>query len=361
MMRGPASRALACYNEATPWLPLRAARARLHAAAPVPLGASSTSASPRWPAVPIRRPTSRGSSRWPAGPRPRAPRSSARRSCSVASTSARPRITASSRWPRPIPGPSTDAFQALAKKHGVVIVASLFEKRAAGLYHNTAAIIDADGSLLGIYRKMHIPDDPLFYEKFYFTPGDTGFRAWKTKKGTIGVLICWDQWYPEGARLTALQGARDPLLPHRHRLASRARRRSTAAPSTTSWELIQRSHAVANGCCVCVPNRVGHELVRRCRRPAGERRRPRVLGPVVRRRPRRVGGDARQHQPRGGAGRAVRSRPGRVRAHALAVPARSAHRRLRRPHAALRRRRRRRAVRRGDGRPVAPSRRGPGC
>ena len=107
----------------------------------------------------------------------------------------------------PIPGPSTAAFQKLAKKHQVVVIASLFEKRASGLYHNTAAIIDADGALLGIYRKMHIPDDPLFYEKFYFTPGDTGFRAWQTRYGKIGVLICWDQWYPEGARLTALQGA----------------------------------------------------------------------------------------------------------------------------------------------------------
>ncbi len=106
-----------------------------------------------------------------------------------------------------IPGPSTDAFQKLAKKHRVVVIASLFEKRAAGLYHNTAAVIDADGSLLGIYRKMHIPDDPLFYEKFYFTPGDLGFRAWQTRYAKIGVLICWDQWYPEGARLTALQGA----------------------------------------------------------------------------------------------------------------------------------------------------------
>ena len=106
-----------------------------------------------------------------------------------------------------IPGPSTAAFQKLARKHAVVIVASLFEKRASGLYHNTAVIIDADGSLLGVYRKMHIPDDPLFYEKFYFTPGDTGFRAWQTRYGRIGVLICWDQWYPEGARLTALQGA----------------------------------------------------------------------------------------------------------------------------------------------------------
>ncbi|TAL04968.1 MAG: acyltransferase, partial [Verrucomicrobia bacterium] len=102
----------------------------------------------------------------------------------------------------PIPGPSTEAFRKLAKKHKVVIIASLFEKRAAGVYHNTAAVIDADGSLLGTYRKMHIPDDPLYYEKFYFTPGDLGFRAWQTRYGKIGVLICWDQWYPEGARLT---------------------------------------------------------------------------------------------------------------------------------------------------------------
>ena len=106
-----------------------------------------------------------------------------------------------------IPGPVTEAFQRLARKRGVVIVVSLFEKRASGLYHNTAAVIDADGSLLGIYRKMHIPDDPLYYEKFYFTPGDTGFKAWKTKFGKIGVLICWDQWFPEAARLAALQGA----------------------------------------------------------------------------------------------------------------------------------------------------------
>src|SRR2546429_6878352 len=107
----------------------------------------------------------------------------------------------------PIPGPSTDALQKLAQKHNVVVIASLFEKRAAGVYHNTAAIIDADGSLLGIYRKMHIPDDPLFYEKFYFTPGDLGFRAIDTSAGRLGTLVCWDQWYPEGARLTALQGA----------------------------------------------------------------------------------------------------------------------------------------------------------
>jgi N-carbamoylputrescine amidase len=159
-----------------------------------------------------------------------------------------------------IPGPSTDAFQALAKKHGVVVVASLFEKRAAGLYHNTAAVIDADGSLMGIYRKMHIPDDPLFYEKFYFTPGDTGFRAWKTRFGTIGVLICWDQWYPEGARLTALQGAEILFFPTA--IGWHPSEKAAYGPAQhDSWELIQRSHAVANGCWVCVANRIGHELV----------------------------------------------------------------------------------------------------
>ena len=113
----------------------------------------------------------------------------------------------------PVPGPTTDAFCQLAKKHRVVVIASLFEKRAAGVYHNTAAIIDADGSLLGRYRKMHIPDDPLYYEKFYFTPGDLGFKAWQTRYGKIGVLICWDQWYPEAARLTALQGAQILFYP----------------------------------------------------------------------------------------------------------------------------------------------------
>src|SRR5271166_412802 len=112
-----------------------------------------------------------------------------------------------------VPGPTTEAFQALARRHGVAVVASVFERRASGLYHNTAAVIDADGKLLGVYRKMHIPDDPLYYEKFYFTPGDTGFRSWKTKFGRIGVLICWDQWFPEAARLTALQGAEILLYP----------------------------------------------------------------------------------------------------------------------------------------------------
>jgi N-carbamoylputrescine amidase len=158
----------------------------------------------------------------------------------------------------PIGGPSTKAFQKLAKKHGVVIVASLFEKRASGLYHNTAVIIDADGSLLGIYRKMHIPDDPLYYEKFYFTPGDTGFRAWDTKFGKIGVLICWDQWYPEGARLTAMQGAEILFYPtaigwHPNEKAEYGVNQHGA------WETIQRSHAVANGCYVAAINRIGKE------------------------------------------------------------------------------------------------------
>jgi len=162
------------------------------------------------------------------------------------------------RLAEPIPGPSTKAFQKLARQYKAVIVASLFEKRAAGLYHNTAAIIDADGSLLGLYRKMHIPDDPLFYEKFYFTPGDLGFRAWQTRYGKIGVLICWDQWYPEAARLTALQGAEILFYPtaigwHPSEKAE------YGVNQYSAWELIQRSHAVANGCYVAVTNRVGLE------------------------------------------------------------------------------------------------------
>ena len=158
----------------------------------------------------------------------------------------------------PIPGPTTQAFQQLAKATQAVIIASLFEKRASGVYHNTAAVIDADGSLLGIYRKMHIPDDPLYYEKFYFTPGDLGFRAWQTRYGKIGVLICWDQWYPEAARLTALQGAEILFYPtaigwHPREKAALGQRQHSA------WETIQRSHAIANGCYVAAPNRVGHE------------------------------------------------------------------------------------------------------
>lgn len=157
-----------------------------------------------------------------------------------------------------IPGPSTEAFQKFAKKHGTVVIASLFEKRAAGVYHNTAVVIDADGSLLGLYRKMHIPDDPLFYEKFYFTPGDLGFKAFQTKFGKLGVLVCWDQWYPEGARLTAMQGAEILFYPtaigwHPKEKAEYGVNQHSA------WETIQRSHAVANGCYVAAVNRVGLE------------------------------------------------------------------------------------------------------
>ena len=161
-----------------------------------------------------------------------------------------------------IPGPSTEAFCKLAKKHKAVIIASLFEKRASGLYHNTAAIIDADGSLLGIYRKMHIPDDPLYYEKFYFTPGDLGFKAWQTKYAKIGVLVCWDQWYPEAARLTAMQGAEILFYPtaigwHPGEKAKYGVKQHGA------WETIQRAHAVANGCYVATTNRIGHEVLDR--------------------------------------------------------------------------------------------------
>ena len=157
-----------------------------------------------------------------------------------------------------IPGPSTAAFQKIARKHKVVIIASLFEKRTAGVYHNTAAIIDADGSLLGIYRKMHIPDDPLYYEKFYFTPGDLGFRAWDTRYGRIGVLICWDQWYPEGARLTAMQGAQILFYPTAIGWHP-GEKKAHGTNQHGAWELIQRSHAVANGCYVAVANRIGLE------------------------------------------------------------------------------------------------------
>ena len=159
-----------------------------------------------------------------------------------------------------IPGPSTELLQKLAKKHKIVIVGSLFERRSAGLYHNTAVVIDADGKMLGIYRKMHIPDDPLYFEKFYFTPGDTGFRAWKTRYATIGVLVCWDQWYPEAARLTALQGAEILFYPTAIGWHPSEKKQYGKAQHE-SWELIQRSHAVANGCYVCSPNRIGHELV----------------------------------------------------------------------------------------------------
>ncbi|NJN16792.1 MAG: carbon-nitrogen hydrolase [Oscillochloris sp.] len=160
----------------------------------------------------------------------------------------------------PVPGPSTEIFQALARELGVVIIASLFEKRAEGLYHNTAAVIDADGSYLGKYRKMHIPDDPLFYEKFYFTPGDLGFKVFQTKFARVGVLICWDQWYPEGARLTALRGA--DLLFYPTAIGWHPGEKAHyGVAQHQSWELIQRSHGIANGCYVVSVNRTGHETI----------------------------------------------------------------------------------------------------
>ena len=157
-----------------------------------------------------------------------------------------------------IPGPSTKAFQKFARKNKTVVIAALFEKRSAGVYHNSAAIIDADGSLLGVYRKMHIPDDPLYYEKFFFTPGDLGFRAWQTRYAKIGVLICWDQWYPEAARLTAMQGAEILFYPTAIGWHPREKKKY-GMRQHDAWETIQRSHAIANGCYVAVANRVGHE------------------------------------------------------------------------------------------------------
>ena len=160
-----------------------------------------------------------------------------------------------------IPGPTTDAFCKLAKKHRVVIIASLFEKRASGIYHNTAVIIDADGSLLGLYRKMHIPDDPLYYEKFYFTPGDLGFKAWQTRYAKIGVLVCWDQWYPEAARLTAMQGAEILFYPTAIGWHP-GEKKKYGVKQHGAWETIQRAHAVANGCYVAVANRIGLEILK---------------------------------------------------------------------------------------------------
>ena len=157
-----------------------------------------------------------------------------------------------------IPGPSTQVIGKLAKELGVVVIASLFERRAAGLYHNTAAIIDADGELTGIYRKMHIPDDPLYYEKFYFTPGDLGFLNFDTKYTRVGVLVCWDQWYPEGARLTALQGANILFYPTAIGWHP-AEKEQYGAAQLDAWRTIQRSHAIANGIYVAAVNRVGFE------------------------------------------------------------------------------------------------------
>jgi N-carbamoylputrescine amidase len=158
----------------------------------------------------------------------------------------------------PIPGPSTEEFQKLSKELNVVIIASLFEKRTNGIYHNTTAVIDADGSYLGKYRKMHIPDDPGYYEKFYFTPGDLGYKTFKTKYATIGVLICWDQWYPEASRITSLMGAEILFYPTAIGWAE-SQDAATNDEQYNAWQTIQRSHAVANGLHVVSVNRVGNE------------------------------------------------------------------------------------------------------
>jgi N-carbamoylputrescine amidase len=158
-----------------------------------------------------------------------------------------------------IPGPTTDLMQSIAKELGVVLIVSLFEKRAQGLYHNTTAIIDADGTYLGKYRKMHIPDDPGYYEKYYFTPGDLGYKVWETKFGKIGVLICWDQWYPEAARITSLMGADILFYPTAIGWDLEEKDPAINQEQYDAWQTIQRSHAVANGLYVVSVNRVGVE------------------------------------------------------------------------------------------------------
>ncbi|HEU5450835.1 MAG TPA: carbon-nitrogen hydrolase [Terriglobales bacterium] len=158
----------------------------------------------------------------------------------------------------PIPGPTTTRLSQLARQQKIVLVASLFEKRAPGVYHNTAAVFESDGTLMGIYRKMYIPDDPLYYEKFYFTPGDLGFKAFDTQVGKIGTLVCWDQWYPEGARLTALRGAQVLFYPTAIGWHPSEKEQYGTAQHD-AWRTIQRAHAISNGVYVAVVNRVGHE------------------------------------------------------------------------------------------------------
>jgi N-carbamoylputrescine amidase len=158
----------------------------------------------------------------------------------------------------PVPGPSTERLGATARKAGVAVVAPIFERRAPGLYHNSAAVLDATGELVGLYRKMHIPDDPAFYEKYYFAPGDLGFRAFDVRAGRIGVLICWDQWYPEAARLTALQGAGLLLYPTAIGWHP-AEKAEHGAAQRDAWRTVQRGHAIANGVYVAAVNRIGHE------------------------------------------------------------------------------------------------------
>ncbi len=234
-----------------------------------------------------------------------------------------------------IPGPSTDALAEVTRELNVVVVGSLFERRAKGLYHNTAAILDGDAGYVGKYRKMHIPDDPLFYEKYYFAPGDLGFKTWETSRGDLGVLICWDQWYPEAARLTALQGADVLFYPtaigwHPSEKAEYGHAQRDA------WITAQRAHAISNGVYVAAVNRTGFEPTDWNDEEAeASRARYSVLGRVVRRRTgrtdRRADGRARGRRPR----RPRHARPDRRTASRLALPPRPPHRRLLGPDATV--------------------------
>jgi N-carbamoylputrescine amidase len=222
-----------------------------------------------------------------------------------------------------IPGPSTKALGALAKKLKIAIVGSLFERRAAGVYHNTAVVIDADGRHVGTYRKMHIPDDPLYYEKFYFTPGDLGFQAFDTKHGRIGTLVCWDQWYPEAARLTALRGPTVLFYPTAIGWHP-SEKKQWGESQVSAWQTIQRSHAIANGIYVAAVNRTGHEGAK----DAGIE----FFGGLVHLRSVRTDHRRSVAEQAGGARRGGRPAGRRDRAPALAVPARPADRRLRIHH-----------------------------
>ena len=224
----------------------------------------------------------------------------------------------------PIPGPSTQFFGQLAKEHGVVIVTSLFEKRAPGLYHNTAVVMEKDGSVAGIYRKMHIPDDPAYYEKFYFTPGDLGFEPINTSVGRLGVLVCWDQWYPEAARLMAMRGADLLIYPTAIGYAA-SDDEAEQQRQRDAWTTIQRAHAVANGLPVVAVNRVGFE-------PDPSQQ---LLGQFVRIwSARRTAFPCQRHRR---TARHCRYRLGSQRASAplVAIFPRSPHRRIRRPYAAF--------------------------
>ena len=243
----------------------------------------------------------------------------------------------------PIPGPSTARLAAIVREEMITLITSLFERRAPGLYHNTAAILDHEATtpdnIAGIYRKMHIPDDPLYYEKFYFTPGDLGFRAIPTSNGPVGTLICWDQWYPEAARITSLMGANTLFYPTAIGWHP-SEKSEFGTAQYDAWQTMQRAHAISNGLYVCAVNRVGHEhgdvihgrpRHRRPRRPHS-RLGPRILGRQLHRRPLRP--HPRPGLPQQGRDphRRTRSRPYRNHPPALALPPRPPHRRLHQNH-----------------------------